>query len=305
MTTRVEPEELGTTRSEKVLAFLLAVFILIGGIWAYFKLEEVAEPRPLFGPQLEQALEPEQREALREEREAEREVFAAQRTLRRERRELVMAREEYRTALDAGRPALEPRRAYLDARDELRAAETAVAAARDRLAAARDRAAPVHEELQDEAEADRDRHDLIVLGLRLALILAMLGGAYAATARLRAARSRYLPAGLAWVGAAGALALVMAVDYTTDVIDVTDVGPLALSLAGIGLTMLALVALQRYISRQIPARRTRRGECPFCGYPLRAGSHCEGCGRKVVAPCASCQEPRRVGAPHCAACGQS
>ena len=40
------------------------------------------------------------------------------------------------------------------------------------------------------------------------------------------------------------------------------------------------------------------------GYPGGAGPHCEGCGRDLVAPCARCEAPRRVGTEHCAVCGQ-
>jgi hypothetical protein len=82
-----------------------------------------------------------------------------------------------------------------------------------------------------------------------------------------------------------------------------DVGPLVLSLAGIGLTVAAFVALQRYLATRIPQRRVRRGECPFCGYSVRGGAHCEGCGRQVVGRCPSCSGSRRVGAPHCGVCG--
>jgi hypothetical protein len=76
-----------------------------------------------------------------------------------------------------------------------------------------------------------------------------------------------------------------------------------LSLVGIVLTLLAFVALQRYLAKRIPGRRVRRRECPFCGYPVRDNTHCEGCGRDVLAPCARCDQPRRVGASHCGACG--
>jgi hypothetical protein len=106
------------------------------------------------------------------------------------------------------------------------------------------------------------------------------------------------------VAATGVLALVMGADYLTDWLDPADLGPLLLSLIGAALTLVALWALQRHLARRLPGRRVRRGECPFCGYPTGRGEHCEGCGREVIAPCARCTEPRRVGTAHCAACGQ-
>ena len=59
----------------------------------------------------------------------------------------------------------------------------------------------------------------------------------------------------------------------------------------------------RYLARHIPLRRVRKGECPYCGYPIRVGDHCEGCGRTVVGECTTCHLPRRIGTFHCAACG--
>ena len=99
-------------------------------------------------------------------------------------------------------------------------------------------------------------------------------------------------------------AVVLAGDYVTDYVDPLDVGPLVLSLFGVAATILAFVALQRYLARRIPIRRVRNGECPFC--PARAnGTHCESCGREIVAPCATCRRPRRVGTPRCATCGNA
>lgn len=102
------------------------------------------------------------------------------------------------------------------------------------------------------------------------------------------------------------LALWYAVDYITDYVDPLDLGPIVLSLLGAAATLAAFVALQRYLARRIPGRRVRKGECPFCGYPVRGdGPHCEGCGREVTADCAACGQLRRVGSSHCMACGAS
>jgi hypothetical protein len=138
---------------------------------------------------------------------------------------------------------------------------------------------------------------------RLLYVLLSLGGAFGLLDQLRRRRSRYLPVGFAAVGAATIQALVMACDYTTDYIDVGASGPYLLSLAGIALTLLTFVGLQRYLAKRVPQRRVRKHECPFCGFPAGAAPHCEGCGRAVVAPCARCEGPRRVGTPHCGVCG--
>ena len=92
----------------------------------------------------------------------------------------------------------------------------------------------------------------------------------------------------------------------SDYVSWRHLGPLVLSLVGVTLSLLAFWGLQRYLVRRIPRRRVRRNECPFCGYPVRgSGTHCEGCGRDVVAECARCAAPRRVGTAHCAVCGDA
>ena len=171
-------------------------------------------------------------------------------------------------------------------------------AAQRRLSELRQRAA----EQEDE---DRAHHDRTVFLLRLVLLILMLATAYWLLIRLRSRNSRYLPAALAWIGATAILAVVMAADYTDNYIEFAEVGPLAISIAGIAVTLVAFVALQRFLAKRVPARRVRRGECPFCGFPLRDKPHCEGCGRAVIASCSSCHEDRRVGTPRCGICGNA
>jgi hypothetical protein len=111
--------------------------------------------------------------------------------------------------------------------------------------------------------------------------------------------------GMAAVGAVALLALVMGIDYLEDYIDIADLGVLVLSAAGALMTLVAFAALQRYLARRVPERHVRRRSCPFCGFPVTDNHRCEGCGRDVVAPCATCASPRRVGTHHCGACGSA
>jgi 4-amino-4-deoxy-L-arabinose transferase-like glycosyltransferase len=138
---------------------------------------------------------------------------------------------------------------------------------------------------------------------RLLLLAAALGAAYLLLSRLRRRRSRWLPAALAAVAAVASLAAVMAIDYLTDYVNPTQLGVLVLSVVGALMTVAAFAVLQRYLARRLPERRVRRRECPFCGWPTGEHPHCEGCGRDVVAACATCSSPRRVGTRHCRVCG--
>ena len=305
MTTRVEVEEIETTRSEKLLAVVLTGFVLAGLLWAYFHID-VERDHGFREP----ALPPGDRIALDREDQAQRIVRRAARAEARTRRTLDERREAYRTTLDEGRrdPALA--RSYRKAQAAYEAAQADHRTAREALAAAQPAATAAAERRRqavgrEQARVDRaERRDSrISFVRRLVFVLVLLGAGYALLGRLRGRRSRWMPAGIAAVAAVALLAAVMAIDYLTDYVEVTDLGVLVLSAAGAAMTIVAFALLQRYLARRLPERRVRRRECPFCGYPAGDGQHCEGCGRDVVAECATCHAPRRVGTRHCGACG--
>ncbi len=134
-------------------------------------------------------------------------------------------------------------------------------------------------------------------------MLLALGVGYLTLSRLRGSGSRYLPIAGAVLVFATIMALGLAGDYLTDYFNPLDAGLLILSLVGVLATLGAFWALQRYLARRLPYRRVRKGECPFCAFPVRRNERCEGCGRAVVAPCATCEQPRRVGTVFCGSCG--
>lgn len=311
--TRVGDGEIETSTAEKVLAVVLAVFIVIGAGWAYDKLDEVAgSDSTSFRAPNRELIGPEEVAKIEEHEEARDSVQMARSHRQAATRSLELSREAYRTALDADEPSAELKLEYEVAQARLAAVSRKLAAgieteARTRPAAeeAQERLTELRREEAERADDDRVRHDRIVFVLRLALLALMLAGAYRLLIRLRSRNSRYLPAALAWVGATAILAIAMATDYTDSYIEFDEVGPLAISVVGVALTLAAFVALQRFLAKRVPARRVRRGECPFCGFPLRDKPHCEGCGRAVIASCSSCQEDRRVGTPRCGCCGNA
>jgi hypothetical protein len=298
--TDVGLDEIEITSTEKLLALVLMVFFLVGGVWAYSKLDDVGEsryrpPAVYFTPSERAAVE----RSDRAQRRLERAVVEVERAGE----ELELAREEYRTALDAGRQAPGLEAAYREARGDLVDARARERGAQAQAGAAQQAADAAQRRAADEASEATRRSELVTFALRLAFVLAVLALAYWLLIRLRRSGSRYVPVAFALVGAAAVLALVFAGDSLADHIDVEQLGPLVLSAAGVGLTLFAFWWLQRHLARRLPLRRVRKGECPFCGYPVRGGDHCEGCGRTVVAACQSCHGLRRVGTPHCGACG--
>lgn len=309
--TRSGAGEIETSGVEKVLAVVLAVFIAIGAVWTYVKLDDVArgDSTSIYLPD-RKLIDREELSAIERHREAVRSVQGARSDRRTAIRQLEIRREAYRTALDANQPATELQAGYETAQARLASASSKLAAAvavevraRPEAADGRERLTEQRQDAAKRADDDRARHDRIVFALRLALLTLILAGAYLLLSRLRSRHSRYLPAALAWIGATAALAIVMAADYTDSYLAFDEVGPLAISIVGVALTLIAFVALQRFLAKRVPARRVRRGECPFCGFPVRDRPHCEGCGREVVADCSSCQKDRRVGTARCGFCG--
>jgi len=302
MSTRVDVDDIRTTPTERLLAAVLAVFLLIGGIWAYAKLDDAA--RSSTPPDYSYRGTPAEQAAVARMNAAQNHLVRADQAVSTTRQELELRREAYRTALEAHRPEArrlgrrydEERAAFVHAQRRDSAAQAAVLAARPAAERAQQHIADT------QAGRTHDR-ELLAFALRLAFVLATLGVAYWLLAHLRRRRSRYFPLALAAVAYAAFLAFVMATDYLTDYFDPLDLGPIVLSAVGVVLTVLAFAALQRYLARRIPHRRLRKGECPFCGYPVRGNEHCEGCGRDVVAPCSRCEQPRRVGSSFCGACG--
>jgi hypothetical protein len=300
-TTHVDVEEIETTKSEKLLAVVLALFLLIGGIWAYTQTDDyVRDALPI-----KAAFTPAERAAVERATAARSRLFTAQAERRRAREELELRREAYRTALDEGRRAPALQRDYNQAQERFVQAERALASAEARLSATEAAASDAHRRRAKQATDQRDRQELVSFLVRLLFVLALVALGYWILDRARKRNSRYLPAALAFVAFAAILAFAMAADYVTDYVDPLDLGPLLLSLTGVGATLAAFAAVTRFVARRTPYRRARKRECPFCGYPVRENQHCEGCGRDVLADCTTCGGPRRVGTPHCAACGAS
>ena len=298
MPATVDVEELHTTKSEKLLAAVMLVFLLIGGIWSYQEIDDrVRGTIELGGPT------PQEQAAIDRLAGAQRDLFGAQQREETARRDVDFRREEFRAALDAEQPSAALERRYRAAQRELEAALAARAAAERAVAAAEPAASAASRRVSSRVAERRDRQELVTFLLRLALVLAALGIGYLALARLRDRASRYLPLAGATLAFATIMAFGLAGDYLTDYFNPLDAGLLLLSLIGVLATLAAFWVLQRYLARRLPSRRVRRGECPFCAFPVRGNERCEGCGRAVIAPCARCERPRRVGTVFCGSCG--
>jgi len=301
MSTRLDVEDVQTTKGAKLLAVVLTVFLLIGGIWAYQEIDDTV--RKSTPPDYSYRGTPAERATLARLRTAETRHMRAQRAAAAARDNLELRRETYRTALDEGRAAPELRAAYRRAQARLAETQRNVATARRMVDEAVPAATAAERNIAKVQQGRHEHRKLLAFVFRLAFVIASMAFGYWLLARLRRRGSRYYAVSLAMVAFAAILAFAMAVFSLTDYFEPLELGPLVISLFGIVMTLLAFVGLQRYLARRIPHRRVRKGECPFCGYPVRGNEHCESCGREVIAPCAKCSELRRVGALHCGACG--
>jgi hypothetical protein len=242
--THVDVDEVEITKTEKLLAVVLAVFFLIGGLWAYTKLDEIgrSEYRPA-----EAYFTTAERTAVAQAQDARQRLARATAIAGQARQDLELAREAYRTALDAGRSAPRLETAYRDAQRAFDRAQTEERTARAEMAAAQPAADAAYERANEEAFADTRQSELLTFLYRLALLVAMLGAAFWLLVRLRRSNSRYLPIAFAFVGGATVLALVMAGDYVTDYIDVQELGPLVLSLSVIEMSLVELFFVMWYV----------------------------------------------------------
>lgn len=296
---KVDIEEIASTKSEKALAVFLVIFLSIGAIWGYTRIDNavrsaISLPRNATAAHDRLALD----SASRRNEFAGMEIAQAQNNL-------TFVRERYRTALEAKQPAAKLKHSYqvanaafLRARANQRQAASALGQAR----AAYARVAGPFSKQVDRVNRERT---LTTLGFRVLLATSFVGLGYWLLAVLRRRRSRYLPLAFSAIAAGTLLTFVAAADYTYEYAGMRDLGPIVLALFGIAVTVGAFVVLQRYLARLIPSRRVRKGECPFCGYPSRGGAHCAGCGREVIGECSSCGKERRVGTSFCASCGKA
>jgi uncharacterized membrane protein YqiK len=237
-------EELQTTKTEKFLAGVLAVFLLIAGIWAYQKIDDYVADVIQINMAVNASVNDADRAAIARLQRALNHSYVAQRRFRSALRNLEFQREEYRTALDAGRAAPQLERAYHRAQDRLAAARHAQSAAALEVKRAQPEAEAARQRAFAEAERRQDRRELYSFLFRLALVVASIVATLWLVLVVHRRRSRYVPLSLGAVAAATVLAFVLAGDYVTDYVDPLDLGVLFLGLFGALVTVLAFAALQ-------------------------------------------------------------
>ncbi|MFL6088893.1 MAG: zinc ribbon domain-containing protein [Aeromicrobium sp.] len=294
----IDIEDVQSTRSEKFLAIILTSFLLMGSVWIYVKADVWVPGGMNSAPSVAQQ---HAMDRSAEARQAAEKAAGARETAA---SDLDLAKNDFDIAAAKGGSTDAAERRYRAAADRFAQAEHRAADAADRASDAQAQMEAYDHARQRQSHA---RHDWMVAGVRLAFIVTWLLASLRIVRRLRERSSRFQPLGFAAVATGVITAVVYATDYITDFIDPLELGPIVLSGIGTLATMGAFVGLQEWLERRLPGKRVRNGECPYCAHPIRggadAGPYCEGCGNQVIEPCGACGTPRRVGSPHCPACG--
>lgn len=299
MSTRVETEDIASTKSEKFLAVVLAAFVLIGSGWLYWKAHDWVGPETTWSYTAAEQAVVDRADA------ATQEYYSISETHAENTDHLNQTRADLNLAVDRGEETAALEEQYRQAQEAAAETRELLAVANTEMNEAQAEVETINEAKEQRIEdADSSWRHWLVAGLRFLFIGGLLLGSLYWTQRLRNRESRYVPIGFALTASATIMAFTFLIDYITDYIDILELGPIVLSLLGIAATIAAFALLQRYLAKRVGRTRVRKGECPFCAFPVRPEqAHCEGCGRMVAAECTSCQQTRRVGSPFCANCG--
>lgn len=307
-------EKVEATRAEKVLALALVVFLLVGGFWVLNQLESIP-PRPDYEAMSNQfhlaELRAEVQELQSDLYSTEELLNKQQARLNEARTQYEFRREEYRTALDSGIHSPEKEEAYeLSLKNfeeqqlETDVVRKLVEVKQKELRGPEARLEAREAEFFKAFEAANQRYQLQLFLLRFGYAAPAFGLATYAWIQLRKRGSRHLIIATAFLAFTAIQLLVISGIYAWHLL--RDLAQIAVSVAGSVVSVAGLVTLRRYIFNfeRIARSRSRRGQCPYCGFPAGPGAgFCRECGRALAEPCPSCSASRPVLSQFCPACG--
>lgn len=313
---RQEQDEVESTRAEKLLALGFAAFLLVGGFWVMDRLGSIPKA-PDYGAIAAAAglpaLEAQYRQAENDLARAQEAASVAAGQAEQARSDYEFKREEYRVALERGvdDPALAQahdaaRLAFEQASARAALAQATLLSFSDKLTGPQAAFGQAQLEVSRDLQRAENRYQLALFGLRFGYALPLFGLAVWLWFVLRRRRVRYLVLATAFVGFAGIQALALVGQYGWYLL--RDIGPIALSVSGSAVCVAGLVALRRWATstKRVVTVRLRRGQCPFCGFPLVAGAdYCAGCGTKATEACPGCGTPNVARSAFCSHCGRT
>ena len=313
MSEHEEAERLETTRGEKILAFAMVIFLLIGGINVLNELEDIPD-RPRIDTYNEKygvyKLEAEERSIETELETASEALGNANDEYLRAEKDYLFKREEYRVILDKGETDEVKKREYEEARERyeksrvrLNAAQAVYDEIAGRLNQKREEVLNARESASDEYRRDYQIYRLKVLAIRLAFVLPLLAVAILVFLKAKKVRSKYTIHANAFMAFASLLLIYMIIENVWKVIHIIGISILGAVACGVAL---AYLKKQFFSFERISMSRLKENKCPWCGFPIRYDMlFCQNCGKKLAEKCPECGKMRPILARFCPHCGKN
>jgi len=311
-----EMDEIESSRAEKLLAIGLVVFLLVGGFWILDRLGSLPTRPDYMTVAAAEGLPAAESAYRQAETDYQRGLDAAEQArsaMEQARADYEFMREEYRVALERGvdDPALAQahetaRVAFELASTRFEIADAARASLETKLIEPLATYRTTVDRVDRAAKRAEDRYQLIAFALRFGYTFPLFGLSVWLWLRLRRRNARYLILATGFMGFGGIQAVGLIGQYGWYLL--RDIGPIAISVTGSAVCVAGLVALRRWLgsARRLATSRLRRGQCPYCGFPLPDGTaHCVGCGRQVLESCPDCGHGNVRESPHCRGCGRA
>ncbi|MBK5190192.1 MAG: zinc ribbon domain-containing protein [Methanosarcinales archaeon] len=313
MSEHEEAERLETTRGEKILAFAMVIFLLIGGINVLNELEDIPD-RPLIDTYNEKygvyTLGAEERSIETELETASKTLGNANDEYLRAKGDYLFKREEYRVILDKGetdevkeREHEEARERYEKSQVRLDSAQAVYGEIRGRLEQKREEVLTARESASDEYRRDYQIYRLKVLAIRLAFVLPLLAVAIIVFLKAKKARSKYTIHANAFMAFASLLLMYMIIENVWAVVHIIGISILGAVACAVSL---AYLKKQFFSFERISMSRLKENKCPWCGFPFRYDMlFCQNCGKKLAVKCPECGKMRPILARFCPNCGKN
>ncbi|RLG72571.1 MAG: hypothetical protein DRO11_01980 [Methanobacteriota archaeon] len=305
----VVEEQVEYTRGEKILAFGLVAFLLVGGVKALEIVGNIVE-KPDWGFYADKygvnLLEEELEELRFELRFSGESLSKAREEFATAYEEYLFMREEYRVTLEEGGADPGAEQGYETAKLGYETAKKRLGVAEQRYDEVRLRVEEKEKELREARERASGEYGAAmrlyrfkVLGVHLALVLPLLMVSILVWNFARKLRTRFM------IHANSLLAFsLLMFGYTVitfvwkavHIVGVSVFGALACGLA------LAYLKKELLTFEKVSMGRVNRGECPWCGF-TGFDKYCVACGRKILDDCPECGKPRSVMAVYCPNCG--
>ena len=311
MSEHEEAERLEATRGEKILAFAMVIFLLIGGINVLNELKGIPD-RPQMDTYYEEygvfKLEAEEDNIAAELKTASKTLKNANDEFSRAKENYLFKREEYRVILDRGEKDEVKEREHEEARERYEKSQVRLDTAQSvydeilvRLNRKREELRSARSLAEEEYRKDYQIYRLKVLAIRLAFVLPLLAVAIVVFLKAKKARSKYIIHANAFMAFASLLLMYMIIENVWKVVHIIGISILGAVACGVSL---AYLKKQFFSFERISMSRLKENKCPWCGFPIRYEMpYCQNCGKKLAEKCPECGKMRPILARFCPNCG--